>query len=94
MHAAFENNASLESVNVRIVFKTTKIAVLTLKYNENEVISDTFALHAELEKNTSLESVNARVAVRRQGEGDKGTMKIADFATLVSNEVNAMLSQY
>ena len=33
-----------------IVVKTTKIAVLTLKYNENEVISDTFALHAELEK--------------------------------------------
>ena len=38
--------------------KNDEIAVLTLKYNENEVISDTFAMHAELEKNTSLESVN------------------------------------
>ena len=36
-----------------MVVKTTKIAVLTLKNNENEVISDIFALHAELEKNTS-----------------------------------------
>ena len=57
LHAELEKNSSLESVNARIVVKTTQIAVLTLKYNENEVISDTFALHAELEKNTSLESI-------------------------------------
>ena len=47
-------DSSLESVNARIVAKTTKIAVLTLKYNENEVISDTFALHAELEIGRAL----------------------------------------
>ena len=39
LHAELEKNTSLESVNACIVVKTTKIAVLTQKYNENEVIS-------------------------------------------------------
>ncbi len=34
------------------------------------------------------------VAVRRQGEGDKGTMTVAEFIALVNDEVNAMLQQY
>lgn len=34
------------------------------------------------------EAENGEIAVRRQGEGDKGTMKVADFATMVNNEVN------
>ena len=63
----FENNTFLESVNVRTVFKTTKIAVLTLllaKYNDNEVNSNTFALHVAFENNTSLESVNVRIVFK------------------------------
>lgn len=34
------------------------------------------------------EAENGEIAVRRQGEGDKGTMKVADFADMVNNEVN------
>jgi len=34
------------------------------------------------------------VAVRRQGEGDKGTMKVADFAKLITDEVNALVNQF
>jgi threonyl-tRNA synthetase len=40
------------------------------------------------------EAEMGEVAVRRQGEGDKGTMKVAEFITLVNDEVNAMLQQY
>jgi len=29
-----------------------------------------------------------------QGEGDKGTMKVADFAKLILDEVDALVSQY
>ncbi len=37
---------------------------------------------------------NEEVAVRRQGEGDKGSMKVAEFAKLITDEVNAMVNQY
>ncbi|MDD3078100.1 MAG: threonine--tRNA ligase [Paludibacter sp.] len=40
------------------------------------------------------EAENNEVAVRRQGEGDKGTMKVEDFAKLVNDEVNAMVNKY
>jgi threonyl-tRNA synthetase len=40
------------------------------------------------------EAENNEVAVRRQGEGDKGTMKVVDFAKLVNDEVNALLNKY
>lgn len=40
------------------------------------------------------EAEMGEVAVRRQGEGDKGTMKVTDFIALVNDEVNAMLQQY
>jgi len=36
----------------------------------------------------------SEVSVRRQGEGDKGTMNVASFTALVNDEVNAMLQQY
>jgi threonyl-tRNA synthetase len=40
------------------------------------------------------EADNEEVAVRRQGEGDKGSMKVAEFAKLITDEVNAMVNQY
>jgi threonyl-tRNA synthetase len=40
------------------------------------------------------EAENGEVSVRRQGEGDKGTMKIAEFANLVNDEVNALMNKY
>jgi len=32
------------------------------------------------------EAENGEVAVRKQGEGDKGSMKVSDFAKMVMNE--------
>jgi threonyl-tRNA synthetase len=40
------------------------------------------------------EAENGEVAVRRQGEGDKGSMKVAEFAKLVNDEVDALVSKY
>ncbi len=40
------------------------------------------------------EAENDEVSVRRQGEGDKGTMKVADFAKMILDEVDALVSQY
>ncbi len=40
------------------------------------------------------EAENAEVSVRRQGEGDKGTMKVEEFAKLINDEVDRMLAQY
>lgn len=37
------------------------------------------------------EAAEGAVAVRRQGEGDKGAMKVAEFAQFVKNEVRKML---
>ncbi len=40
------------------------------------------------------EAENGEVSVRRQGEGDKGSMKVADFAQLVNDEVNSLVNKY
>ncbi len=40
------------------------------------------------------EAENNEVSVRRQGEGDKGTMNVASFATLINDEVEKMMLQY
>ena len=40
------------------------------------------------------EAERGEVSVRRQGEGDKGSMSVADFAKLVNDEVAHMLEQY
>ena len=36
------------------------------------------------------EAENGTISVRKQGEGDKGTMKIATFAELLADEVKNM----
>jgi threonyl-tRNA synthetase len=40
------------------------------------------------------EAENGEVAVRRQGEGDKGSMSVIDFAKLITDEVDALVNQY
>lgn len=40
------------------------------------------------------EAENNEVSVRKQGEGDKGSMKITTFATLLSEEVESMMNQW
>jgi threonyl-tRNA synthetase len=39
------------------------------------------------------EAENEEISVRKQGEGDKGTMKICNFAELLTQEVNQMINQ-
>jgi len=40
------------------------------------------------------EAENGEVAVRKQGEGDKGTMTVDMFAKMVNDEVNALVNKY
>ena len=40
------------------------------------------------------EAENNEVSVRKQGEGDKGSMKITTFAALLNNEVNEMMNRW
>ena len=40
------------------------------------------------------EAENAEVSVRKQGEGDKGSMKITNFAALLNNEVEEMINRW
>ena len=40
------------------------------------------------------EAENGEVAVRKQGEGDKGSMKVAEFAKMINDEVNSLMNRY
>ena len=40
------------------------------------------------------EAENGEVSVRKQGEGDKGSMKIATFAQILTDEVEKMITQW
>ena len=40
------------------------------------------------------EAENGEVSVRKQGQGDQGTMKIADFAKNIAEEVSEMINKW
>jgi len=40
------------------------------------------------------EAENEEVSVRKQGEGDKGSMKISNFAEILAAEVEKMMNQW
>ena len=40
------------------------------------------------------EAENEEVSVRKQGEGDKGSMKITNFAELLADEVERMMNEW
>ena len=40
------------------------------------------------------EALNGEVSVRKQGEGDKGTMKFEDFAKILDEEVQNMINKW
>ena len=40
------------------------------------------------------EAANGEVSVRRQGEGDKGTMKIEEFGKNIAEEVSNMINKW
>ena len=40
------------------------------------------------------EAENGEVSVRKQGEGDQGTMSVADFAAMITKEVDELMNAY
>ncbi|MGL5637051.1 MAG: His/Gly/Thr/Pro-type tRNA ligase C-terminal domain-containing protein, partial [Bacteroidales bacterium] len=40
------------------------------------------------------EAENNQVSVRKQGEGDQGTMSVTDFAAMVTKEVDDLMNAY
>ena len=85
---AFEIAKELNSQDIRVQVddRNEKIG---RKIRDNELKRIPFMLIVG-----EKEAENGEVSVRRQGEGDKGAMKVADFAKLVNDEVNALLNRY
>jgi len=85
---AFEVAKTLNSQDVRVQVddRNEKIG---RKIRDNELKRIPFMLIVG-----EKEAENGEVAVRRQGEGDKGTMKVAEFAKLVTDEVDALVNKY
>ena len=40
------------------------------------------------------ETENQEISVRKQGDGDKGTFKVEDFAKMINEEVNQMTKKF
>ena len=85
---AFEIAKELNSQDIRVQVddRNEKIG---RKIRDNELKRIPFMLIVG-----EKEAENGEVSVRRQGEGDKGTMKVADFAKMVDDEVNALVNKY
>ena len=85
---AFEVAKTLNSQDVRVQVddRNEKIG---RKIRDNELKRIPFMLIVG-----EKEAENGEVAVRRQGEGDKGSMKVAEFAKLVTDEVDSLVSKY
>lgn len=78
----------LNILDVRAIgdFRDEKIG---RKIRDNELKHIPYLLivgNDEMETNT--------VAVRRQGEGDKGKMKVDEFAKMINDEVNEMIKDF
>ena len=82
----------------RVVKELDKAGVRAIVDDRNEKIGKKIRDN-ELKKIPYLlivgekEAENDEVSVRKQGEGDKGTMKICNFAAALNAEVEAMTSQ-
>ena len=82
----------------RVVKELDKAGVRAIVDDRNEKIGKKIRDN-ELKKIPHLlivgekEAENDEVSVRKQGEGDKGTMKICNFAAALNAEVEAMTSQ-
>ena len=82
----------------RVVKELDKVGVRAIVDDRNEKIGKKIRDN-ELKKIPYLlivgekEAENDEVSVRKQGEGDKGTMKITNFAAQINAEVEAMTSQ-
>ncbi|MBD5172844.1 MAG: threonine--tRNA ligase [Bacteroidales bacterium] len=83
---AYEVKRALEKEDVRAVVddRNEKIGK---KIRDNELKKIPYMLIVG-----EKEAENGEVSVRKQGEGDKGTMSIADFARIINDEVKASTS--
>ena len=85
---AFEvaKELNLKDIRVQVDDRNEKIG---RKIRDNELKRIPFMLIVG-----EKEAENGEVSVRRQGEGDKGSMKVADFEAMVNEEVDRMMNQY
>ena len=79
--------AELEQADIRVTIDD-RDAKVGKKIRDNELKRIPYMLVVG-----EKEAENGEVSVRKQGEGDKGSMKIANFAELLTNEVNSMINQ-
>ena len=85
---AFEvaKELNLKDIRVQVDDRNEKIG---RKIRDNELKRIPFMLIVG-----EKEAENGEVSVRRQGEGDKGSMKVVDFEAMVNEEVDRMMNQY
>ncbi len=85
---AFEVAKTLKSQEIRVTVddRNEKIG---RKIRDNELKRIPFMLIVG-----EKEAENNEVAVRKQGEGDKGSMNVNDFAKMINDEVNLLMNKY
>ena len=85
---AEEVKAQLDSMDIRAIVddRNEKIG---RKIRDNELKHIPYMLIVG-----EKEAENGEVAVRKQGEGDKGTMKIEDFGKNIAEEVSEMINKW
>ena len=85
---AFEVAKTLNSQEIRVTVddRNEKIG---RKIRDNELKRIPFMLIVG-----EKEAENNEVSVRKQGEGDKGSMIVNDFAKMINDEVNALMNKY
>ena len=61
----------------------------------NKFVENTMAKAEQMKSSVGeKEAENGEVSVRRQGEGDKGTMKFEEFAKILNEEVQNMINKW
>ncbi len=85
---AFEVAKTLNSQEIRVTVddRNEKIG---RKIRDNELKRIPFMLIVG-----EKEAENNEVSVRKQGDGDKGSMNVNDFAKMINDEVNALMNKY
>jgi threonyl-tRNA synthetase len=78
----------LEDKDIRVVIDD-RSEKITRKIRDNELMKIPYMLILG-----EKEEANGNVSVRKQGEGDTGSMEIATFAALINEEVNEMMNRW
>ena len=85
MHVVWPPNSTRADVRAIVDDRNEKIGK---KIRDNELKRIPYMLIVG-----EKEAQNDEVSVRKQGEGDKGTMKITTFAKYLTDEVASMINQ-